>query len=62
MFEYLPLIAFQIVFAAAGMTILYRIVRGKPLSERIESLSHTRRDFLGQADRAGARRRRASTA
>ncbi|MGV0820378.1 hypothetical protein [Martelella sp. AMO21009] len=29
MFEYLPLIAFQIVFAAAGLAILYRIVGGR---------------------------------
>ncbi|WP_174800561.1 hypothetical protein [Martelella limonii] len=29
MFEYLPLIAFQIAFAAAGLAILYRIVGGK---------------------------------
>ncbi|MBB4124388.1 hypothetical protein [Martelella radicis] len=28
MFEYLPLIAFQTVFAAAGLTILYRMVGG----------------------------------
>ena len=28
MFEYLPLIAFQIVFAAAGLAILYRMVGG----------------------------------
>ncbi|WP_180901288.1 hypothetical protein [Martelella soudanensis] len=29
MFEYLPLIAFQIAFAAAGLAILYRIVGGR---------------------------------
>ena len=32
MFEYLPLIAFQIVFAAAGLAILYRIVGGRLLA------------------------------
>ncbi|WP_187326860.1 hypothetical protein [Martelella lutilitoris] len=29
MFEYLPLFAFQTVFAAAGLTILYRMVGGR---------------------------------
>ncbi len=28
MFEYLPLIAFQTVFAAAGLAILYRMLGG----------------------------------
>ena len=62
MFEYLPLIAFQLAFAAAGLTILYRIVRGKPLSEHIEGLTHTRRDLFGKSDRAGVRRRSAPVA
>lgn len=29
MFEYLPLIAFQLAFAAAGLSIIYRIIGGR---------------------------------
>ncbi|PRX07224.1 UNVERIFIED_ORG: hypothetical protein BCL66_11339 [Martelella mediterranea] len=42
MYEFLPLIAFQSVFVAAGLTILYRIIGGRisPVPDQVRERSH----------------------
>ncbi|AJY46022.1 hypothetical protein [Martelella endophytica] len=46
MFEYLPLIAFQIVFAAAGLAILYRMIGGKLFASTEPSSETLRREMF----------------